>query len=377
MRMTGPRGWNVSLPWSRLAAVSTLVLVCAAGAMLTLPEALIATAASPSTPPSRPAAIPILPGEPWIAYSWADDCHDKPQCDVGIWLTRPDGTDRHTITDGLAANQMFPDWSRDGTRIVFVTEWTSLWVSDADGADAEQVYSCDLPCWGIQHPAFSPDGTRVAMEYVDVIDGVVTNGTIVVLDLATGALRTVLQPASPYRQFLEYPRWSPDGRALVVEIERTDADVPQYPPNPPTTGSVIAVGDISGTLPGPLAILTSWDMFAATPDWHPTDDRIVFSTYDLSVFQTPIKAINLHTIRSDGTGPTDVTSFGDHDIRASQPTWTPDGRSIVFTHIRAAPAEDMRGALGVREISFVDPDGTHMHVLERFSATHPRLRPTP
>jgi hypothetical protein len=41
---------------------------------------------------------------------------------------------------GLAGNQMFLDWSRDGARIVFVTEWTSLWVADADGANAEQVY---------------------------------------------------------------------------------------------------------------------------------------------------------------------------------------------------------------------------------------------
>ena len=201
--------------------------------------------------------------------------------------------------------------------------------------------------------------------------------SIVVLDLASGELRTVLQPASLYRQFLEYPRWSPDGRSLVVEIERTDADVPQFPPNPPTTGSVIAVADISGAIPAPLTILTPWEMFAAYPDWHPTDDRIVFSTKDLSVFQTTTERREpAHHPRRRHRADT-----GHHLRRprhSRDPAELDARRQPDHLHARSVAAlASPFGEYGVRETAFIDPDGTGLEVIDEPGRTHPRLRPTP
>ncbi len=54
------------------------------------------------------------------------------------------------------------------------------------------------------------------------------------------------------------------------------------------------------------------------------------------------------TVRPDGSGLTRVTEFGPGEERASQPTWTSDGR-IIFTH--STGAADEKG-----NIAFINPD---------------------
>jgi hypothetical protein len=58
--------------------------------------------------------------------------------------------------------------------------------------------------------------------------------------------------------------------------------------------------------------LTDWTTFAAYPDWSPTEDLIVFSTYDLGQrdggsFADPSPPSDLYTMRPDGTGVTQRT----------------------------------------------------------------------
>jgi Tol biopolymer transport system component len=117
-------------------------------------------------------------------------------------------------------------------------------------------------------------------------------------------------------------------------------------------------------------ILTDVSLWASYPDWSPDGQRIVFNTYPIGSFQDTTKAQNLYTIRPDGTRLTQVTHFGENDARAVEPTWTPDGKRIIFVHI----SHDTNDPWGVRRIAFVDADGSNLGVLEWFG-THPRLRP--
>jgi len=48
-------------------------------------------------------------------------------------------------------------------------------------------------------------------------------------------------------------------------------------------------------------LITAVGDWADRPDWHPTDELIVFSTYGYVSFQGTDEASNLFTIRPNGT----------------------------------------------------------------------------
>ena len=74
----------------------------------------------------------------------------------------------------------------------------------------------------------------------------------------------VLETTAP--EYLEYPRWSPDGRSLVLTVFANDNGPIGY------TGSAIAVADIEGTGHVTLHEITAREMGAAYPDWSPWGD---------------------------------------------------------------------------------------------------------
>jgi Tol biopolymer transport system component len=321
---------------------------------------------------ASPSPLPVLPGEPWIVYQW-----------FGSHLVRPDGSDNHIIlpeyashfSEPLLRDAMNPDWSPDGSQLLFLNgnvEGWPIWVANVDGTDVHEIVPCGEGCQFLDAPAWSPDGTKVAYAegfgewppstHTDRIE-------IEVLDLTTGEHRTVLRSTPP--EFFQYPRWSPDGRSLVLMDFYNDLA------QTTTIASAIAIADISGPGVATPRTISDWDMNAGYPDWDPKDDLIVFSSYDLANFPTTTKPVNLYTVRTDGSDLRQVTQFGDHDVRATQPTWTPDGEQIIFTHITPTPADSVFGELGYKQPAFIAPDGTGLRVIEGFSATHPRLRPTP
>ena len=161
----------------------------------------------------------------------------------------------------------------------------------------------------------------------------------------------------------QYPRWSPDGGSLVVNAVRWDA------PEANITGMAIGIVDVNGSTQAMPRLLTGWDMWAAYPDWSPTEDLILLQTYDLA-FATNDEPSNLYTIHPDGTALKRLTDFGRADSRATQPTWTPDGKRIIFTHVGQDSAWD-----NPREIAFIDADGTDLQVLRGVDADPPEAPP--
>jgi len=51
----------------------------------------------------------------WIAYQTNRDGSEA------VWLIHPDGTGDHRIAQGVNDEQVIPDWSPDGKRLVFAT----------------------------------------------------------------------------------------------------------------------------------------------------------------------------------------------------------------------------------------------------------------
>jgi hypothetical protein len=108
-------------------------------------------------------------------------------------------------------------------------------------------------------------------------------------------------------------------------------------------------------------------------DWHPTEDLIVFCTNDVGSLEVTDEPSNLFTVRPDGTKLTQITDYGPGKERASQPTWTADGR-IIFDHITGANDE-----LGT--VAFIKSDGSGLEIVVGNELVgdgnrpHPRLRP--
>jgi len=346
-----------------LAAAALSIAACSSPPLISPAASVPASAAAASSVPlaSEP-AVPILRGEPWIAYLSLAPGQE------GLSLVRPDGTGDHRILDnsGLGIGYR-PDWSPNGSLLAFVTDFKNIWLAAADGSSYENVFACNAACEDVDHPAISPDGKRIAFERNDTQNGTFIGTTIEILDLATGSVRTAISSGSP-RRFIKYPRWSPDGRSLVVSVERVDEDVVINGPFVQASASAIAVADVSGVLPAILTTVTGSGLLAAFPDWNPVDGRIVFATYDLDEFDQTDEASNLYVMAADGSGLAQLTHYPAGGLRAGEPSWTPDGKRITFTIL-----DDLTGD---RHIAFLDADGT-IHQIVDHLGLEARLRPTP
>lgn len=340
--------------------------------------------ASSSAIASSPEVPAVGPGEAWIVYQWGSGCGEEPIDPSAICLVRPDGTGQHPLPlpAGTPLNLTHPDWSPDGSRLA-LERWmedgsVEIWSARPDGSELARLVACEgPPCQQVFYPAWSPDGTQLAYARFDHPAGTEYEEdrlSLEVIDLASGVRRVVARaPAVAKGTYVEfvYPRWSRDGTGLV--FTRTHDGTP---PDDPLLGSAIAVVKADGSEVDAPRVLTDETQFGAYPDWSPTQDLIVFTTYDQGYFEQGTKPANLYTIRPDGTGIAQLTSFGEKDHRATQPSWTPDGKRIVFCHITYG-LDGRFGSWGLRHAAFIDADGGNLTVLDGPFATHPRLRPVP
>jgi Tol biopolymer transport system component len=345
---------------SLLAVAALALAACSASGDVTAP--------SHSVPPTEtPSAAG--PGEPWIVSQAGAGDGD------GLYLVRPDQSGWHLISGDLPAFSYHPDWSPDGTRIAFELgqDRSEIWAMDPDGSETIVLAPCPAAtCNMLGSPAWSPDGTELAYVREDP-PGVARPGFgayVEVRDLATGKTRVVAKPGPVGDEYVESgaPRWSPDGKRLVVTVTHWT-----NPPTEPMVASSIAVVATDGSDAGNPRILTDPGLFGAYPDWSPDGEWIVFNTHDLAGFQETTKAANLYRIKPDGTGLTQITRFGENDTRATQPSWTPDGLRIIFTWVGRVPDN----SYGARKAALIDADGSNLTVLDDVWTTHPRLQPTP
>jgi Tol biopolymer transport system component len=361
--------------WTALAAM-VLVGGCAgAPPSAVAPNASSATEVVPSVAPSAPAtasaspsasaAPTMLADDPWIAYQWVPE-HGK-----GLYLMRPDGSDAHEIATELPGDAHHPDWSPDGKRIALdlgTARGNEIWVVDADGTNAAAIVApstdCAISCGEVALPAWSPHGSKIAFVRFQLGASGLEAAVIEVQDVASGDRRVVFR--APSKTALNYPRWSSDGRSIVFEMTRyADTQITTGTP----TGSAIAVIDVTGEGAKPV-VLTDWSKYATYPDWRPGSDEILFSTYDLEVFQATDEPSNLYTIKPDGSGLRALTTFGRAEQRATQPTWTPDGSRIIFTLVG-----QQAGFGNPNNAAFIEANGANIVVIG-IGASHPRLRPS-
>ena len=187
-----------------------------------------------------------------------------------IATVRLDGSDYTQLTTGTG---FFADpaYSPDGATIVFshsaVREddegfATRLWVMGSDGGDHRALLAPE-DAGSDWEPIFSPDGSQIA--FTREID---RSGVVVSAIHVANADGTDVRAITEFDDYVEHPRWSPDGSTIVYNLE-TPAELRHDPRNGIWT--VLSSGG------APEQLLPSDERFHVyKPDYSPDGSQVLF-----------------------------------------------------------------------------------------------------
>ena len=319
---------------------------CASVILLLVGSATLSCSAQAG--PARTADGP-RPGEAWVLYQGVNGRATDAR------MVRADGTGDHAVLPQPGTFQTNPDWSPDGERVTLIIRHGStddLWVVNADGTRARKLVDCTAHCNYLDDPAWSPDGSQVVYARTEH-DG--ARNSLETVDVRTGRIHVLRGPST--HTFFAGPRWSPRGSAVVCEVvHKRGRGIDDG-----ITGVVLSIVDVdTRTTLG----LTDPRLFAATADWSPDGSTLVYSALPVRGAEAP----DLFTIRPDRTGRHRITTVADHGGYAAEPTFTPDGRTVVFSgQVGSASESDQ-----LLRVSTLGGDVSSFHGL---AGRHPRWRP--
>ena len=264
--------------------------------------------------------------------------------------------ERRVTRPPAGASDTQPDWSRDGSRIVFERDTghnVETWSVRPDGSGLGRIdpgcprgVAKDEICEQ-NSPAFAPDGKRIAFanphgdlvhirgeEYIEV-------GAIAVMNLDGSGRRQLTQLRTPTSSEDGHPFWSPNGKRIGFVRLNSRAK--------PQGKQAIFVMNADGS---GVRRVTPWQMLAGDhPDWSPDGRWILFRSPEPGGFAGD----DLFRVRLDGSGLKRLTNTKP-DVEMFSASYSPDGRSIVFSRT---------GKRGLPDLWVMRADGTKVRQLTR------------
>jgi Tol biopolymer transport system component len=232
-------------------------------------------------------------------------------CNFEVYVMDANGSNqvRRTIN---VANDLGPDWSPDGTKIVWSSSRTGdgdIYVMNADGSGVTQLTTDPFAERG---PAWSPDGTKIAFsrfyepEFMADVD-------IFVMPAWDGAAVDLTNDLSAEDHNAD---WSPDGTRIAYEqrCQQWDSDCVSHTSNLPNVNTIRADGTQQTTI----------DAYGGAPTWSPDGSRLAYSHFTCA-YQGPFlvcSSADVLTANPNGSGRTNLTNNPDGTFSGS-PSWQP------------------------------------------------------
>ncbi|HVO74079.1 MAG TPA: hypothetical protein VMT35_08655 [Ignavibacteriaceae bacterium] len=211
----------------------------------------------------------------WIAYE--HEAVDFNNDTSGIYIIRPDGTNKHLIIPG----GYHPSWAPDGRKIAFsaTTFDGQIWIFNLTSSAYRKLTSEGFNI----EPAWSNKGDRIAF-----LSGISTQKLII--SDTNGVVLNELEP-------LGYPSWSSNDDSICGNVK-----------------GILTILELSNFLTEKLFAVNA-------PDWHPFSDEIVYDLYDYI-----LKKGELYIIKIDSGNNRKLNT-----INGFTPCWSDDGSQIVYS----------------------------------------------
>ncbi len=268
--------------------------------------------------PLAPAAAAVPAGEsgPIVFHTRARDVpdtdgdgFDELSDDVDLVLIQPDGSGRQVIEG--ADHDSDATVSPDGRYLAFSRDG-AIWYRELASGDEGQLTTGP----GDSGPAFSPDGSQLAfareIQPDPACDYIAYMSDIWILDVASGDERELFNSPCGIDGT---PDWSPDGSRLTFDSGFFTEDCTTPGSSSCTSNwSVVTVDAATGE---DRVIVNDEFSLAFEPSWSPDGATIVFEASG-----------RIYSAPSGGGDAVALTE--ERDCFDQAPAWSPDGSSIVF-----------------------------------------------
>ena len=274
------------------------------------------------------------PDGKWIAFSSGRDAKPgraTPSWELlqstAIYIVHPDGTGLRRLTE-LGGYAGSPHWSRDGRRIVcYQSAPREVYPKRFAGTATSQIISIDIKTGAVQTHTTGP-GVKVSPRYTEGDD----IGYIAIFGEKQGLRFT--SGRSGAAGSLRYPSWSPDGKTMIYHR----------------------------SINGEVGVTSAFGLDAAFDLYSTAGIMLAYSPTGEQLAMTPGTNKGLMIMGSDGSNPHKVL---DNDGKViTFPTWSPDGKSIVFGIGGFFQRPVVPGQIGL-----IRPDGSGLRMLTEGKAS--------